>query len=483
MHSNFPMTRTSLAIVALLTLAGCVAPSMPAAIAPEPVPGSYASAAPTQNGTDTSAAANVAWRTFFSDTGLVALIDTAVRSNPERLSVLQDVEMARYAVQAIRGRLAPQVSAAVGIGLDKSGRFTSEGAGNASTNITDGQRVPEPLPNLQLGFVAGWEVDVRGKIRSQKGAALARYLATVEGSRFVTTALVAEIANGYYELSALDAKLAIVQQTITLQRDALRVVQVQRDAAQVSELAVQQFRGLLLNAQALEFEIVQQIRESENNMNALLGRFPQPVTRGALMTQTAPQAITEGVPAQLLQNRPDIAQAELLLMASRFDVKAARAEFFPQLNLTGAFGVRAFKPSLLFSTGESLTYGLAADALAPLINRRTIKAEFAMASAAQQQALFNYRRTILGGVSEVSTLISALDNLEREYGFKAQQADALDRSTGIATLLFTSARANYLEVLTAQREALDVKLELVETRLRQRQALTNLYRALGGGWK
>ena len=475
--------RSVLPTLVFLGAAGCVAPAMPAAIVAPPVPASFAGVATASSTTDTSRVADIGWRTFFEDTTLVALIDTAVRANPERLATLQEIEMARNEVQYVRGRLAPQVSAGVSLGLDKSARFTSEGAGNASTDITEGKRVPEPLPDIALGFSAAWEADIRGKIRSQKGAALARYLSSVEGSRYVMTGLVAEVANSYFELRALDAKLAIVQQAIVLQRNALEVVRVQREAAAVTELAVQQFQALLLNAQGMEYELRQQIREAENRINLLLGRFPQPIVRTTSPLTDRLRVLEQGLPSQLLQNRPDIRMAEFELKASHFDVKAARAEFYPEVNLAAGVGVRAFKPSLLFSTPESKAFSLAGDLMAPLLNRKSIKAEFGRASAAQQKALINYRRAILGGVTEVSTLVSAMGNLDSLATFKSQQAVALDRSVGIAGDLFTAARANYLEVLTAQREALDVKLELVETQLRQRLTMTNLYRALGGGWR
>lgn len=464
---------------ALLALGGCVAPALaPAPVTPA-VPAAFAGAA----GGDTASAGAVAWRQFFEDPVLVALVDTAIHNNPELLSTLQEVEMARFEVQSVRGRLAPQVSGAAGLGLDKSGRFTSEGAGNASTDITEGKRVPEPLPDLSLGFVASWEADIRGKIRSQKGAALARYLGTIEGSRYVTTGLVAEVANTYYELVALDEKLAIVRRAIAIQQDALRVVRAQREAAQATELAVQQFNALVLSAQAMDYELQQQVTETENRLNLLLGRYPQAVVRSGTLPSSPPRAMAQGVPSQLLTNRPDIRAAELGMQAARFDLKAARAEFFPEVNLGGAFGVRAFKPGLLFSTTESITYGIASDLMVPLLNRRTLKAEYGRANAAQRQALIEYRRTILGGVTEVSTLLSALDNIARERELKASQAAALDRAVEVAGQLFASARANYLEVLTAQREALDAKLELVEAQLRQREVVTNLYRALGGGWR
>ncbi|MBC7562046.1 MAG: TolC family protein, partial [Gemmatimonadaceae bacterium] len=206
MRPDFPSLRAALSGLTLVTLTGCLAPALSAPPAAVPVPRQFAGSAAQAAAADTTSTGDVRWHKFFEDSALVALIDTAVHNNPELLATLQEIEMSRSEVQAIRGRLAPQVSVAASVGLDKSGRYTSQGAGNASTEITDGRKVPEPLPDLSVGFVAGWEADIRGKIRSQKGAALARYLATVEGSRYVTTSLVAEVTNTYYELTALDAK-------------------------------------------------------------------------------------------------------------------------------------------------------------------------------------------------------------------------------------------------------------------------------------
>ncbi|MEI6740694.1 MAG: efflux transporter outer membrane subunit [Gemmatimonadaceae bacterium] len=433
---------------------------------------------------DSTGIGAIGWKRFFEDSTLVALIDTAVQRNPELLMTLKEVEMARNEVQAIDGRLLPRVFGTASLGVDKSPRYTAEGAGNASTDMEPGTKVPDPLPDISLGFMAGWEVDIRGKIRSQKGAALSRYLGTMEGNRFVMTGLVAEVANTYYELTALDAKLAIIRQTVELQRNELEVVRTQKQAAVVSELAVKQFEALLLNSQAMEFEVLQQIREAENRMNLLLGRYPQPVARSASRPMfERSQALDQGLPSQLLHNRPDIRQAELELAASRFDVKAARAEFYPEVNLAAGLGIRAFKPSYLFTIPESMAFSLVGDMMAPLFNRKSITAELGRATAYQQKALIQYQQTVLHGFTEVTNLVSAIGNLDRVYSYKAQQAAALDTAISVSRDLFTSARANYLEVLTAQREAIDIKLELVETRLRQRVALTNLYRALGGGWQ
>ena len=196
-----------------------------------------------------------------------------------------------------------------------------------------------------------------------------------------------------------------------------------------------------------------------------------------------PAEIHTGIPSQLLANRPDIRQAELDLEAAKLDVKVARAEFYPSVGISAAIGLQAFKPAYLFKFPESLLYSVAGDLAAPLINRTAIKAEFKNANSRQLQAMYNYERNILNAFLEVSTELSRIENLGRQYELMSKQVDALNQSIDISNTLFTSARADYLEVLLTQRDALESKLELVETKKQQMNAVVHMYRDLGGGWK
>jgi outer membrane protein TolC len=190
-----------------------------------------------------------------------------------------------------------------------------------------------------------------------------------------------------------------------------------------------------------------------------------------------------GIPSQLLNNRPDIKQAELQLTAAKLDVKVARAEFYPSLKISGAVGFQAFKPSFLFRFPESILYSLAGDLAGQLVNRNAIKAEFNHANAEQLKALYNYQKLILNAYIEVSNQLSNIDNLTKSYTLKSQEVDALTKSIDIANDLFKSARADYLEVLLTQRDALSSKLELIGTKKRQFNAMTNIYQQLGGSWR
>lgn len=443
----------------------------------KPVPASYGATEDTTN------TAVIKWREFFTDKNLVMLIDTALKNNQELLITLQEIEIAKNDIRVKQGKLLPSVIAGGGAGIDKVGRYTSQGAGDASTEITPGKEVPEWLTDLKIGAYANWEVDIWKKLRTEKTAAVTRYLATIEGKNFVITNLIAEIADAYYELLSLDNQLEIVRQTIGLQKNALEIVRVQKDAARVTELAVKKFEAEVLGSQSMEFDLLQKIKEKENEINFLVGRYPQPVVRDkSAFMSLMPQQVSAGIPSQLLKNRPDIKQAELELTAAELDVKVARAEFLPSFEISSAIGINAFKPSYLVKFPESILFSLAGDLAGPLINKNTIKAEFANANARQLQALYNYERTILNAYVEVSTGLSGLDNLQKAYDVKTKEVNALVNSVDIANDLFKSARADYFEVLMTQRDALESKLELTETKLRQFNAVVNIYRSLGGGW-
>ena len=424
------------------------------------------------------------WRQFFTDPNLVALIETALKNNQELMITLQEIEIAKSGVLAKKGRLTPTVTAGVGAGLKKSGRYTSEGAGDATTEIEPGKEMPDPLGNFEGGLTANWEIDIWKKLRTEKESAVAHYLSTVEGKNFVLSNLIEEVADNYYELLALDNQLDIIQQYIKLQQKALEISKIQKEAAAATELAVKKFEAELAKSKATEYTIRQQITEKENEINALCGRFPQPIvrTKEDFMT-TIPQTVYAGIPSQLLANRPDIKQAELELKSSKLDVEAARKEFYPSLEISATLGLEAFKPSYLVKMPESIAYNLAGELAGPLINKSAIKANFQTADAKQIQALYEYDKTILNAYLDVANLMSKVKNIDQYYKLKSEETQALEKSIDIANQLFRNSRADYLEVLLNQRDALDAKMELVEAKQKQLSTVVDIYKSLGGGWK
>ncbi len=461
-----------------LAFASCKVPAIMQSTETKSVPASF------NHDRDTTNMSTIQWRNFFIDKNLVNLIDTALKNNQELMITLQEIEIAKNDIRFRKGQILPTVGARLGLGVEKVGRYTSQGAGDASTEITPGEEFPDPLMDYTAAAYANWEVDIWKKLHNAKKAAVNRYLSTVEGKNFVLSNLIAEVANSYYELLALDNQLEIVRQNIELQKNGLEIVKVQKEAARVTELAVQKFQAEVLKSQSLEYEILQKIKETENRLNFLAGRYPQEIRRDkSNFLALVPTAINSGIPSQLLANRPDIKQAELELAAAKLDVKVARAEFYPSFGISASLGLQAFKPSYLLKFPESMLYSLAGDLAGPLINRNGIKAEFYNANSRQLQAMYNYERSILNACLDVSTQLSKINNLEKSYDLKLKEVNALTRSIDISNDLFKSARADYLEVLMTQRDALESKLELIETKKEQLNAVTNIYRGLGGGWK
>ena len=431
---------------------------------------------------DTTNVASVKWQDYFSDPYLTALIDTALMNNQELNITLQEINIARNEVQEKKGEYLPFVDVRAGAGVDKVSQYTRDGSVEENLEI-DEREFPEPLGDFMIGAYATWEVDIWHKLRNAKKAAYTRYLSTVDGRNFMVTNLIAEIANSYYELLALDNQLEIVQQNIEIQNNALKIVKLQKESARVTELAVRRFEAQVLSTRSLQYSIRQLIIETENRINFLLGRFPQPIERNPnAFISLVPDSIQSGIPSQLLANRPDIRQAELELEAAKIDIQVAKARFYPSLGISAGLGLNAFDATYLVKAPESLLYSLAGDIAGPLINRNAIKATYNSANAKQIQAVFNYERTILNAYIEVANQLSNISNLENSFDLKEQQVQALTESINISNDLFRSARADYMEVLLTQRDALESRFELVETKMQQMHAMVNIYRALGGGW-
>lgn len=433
---------------------------------------------------DTTNSAHMQWRAFFKDPNLISLIDEALKNNQELNIMMQEINIANNEILGRKGAYLPMVGAGLGTGVEKVGKYTSQGASDERSEITEGKKVPAVLPNHRLGVDMVWEVDIWKKLRNAKKAAITRYLASVEGKNFMVTNLIAEIATSYYELMAYDNQLDILKKTIELYQNSLGIVKLEKESARVTELAVRRFEAEVLKNQSRQYHINQEITEIENRINFLVGRFPQPIQRNsASFPDLISDPIFAGVPAQLLRNRPDIRQAEQELVASRINVDVAKANFYPTLMITAGLGFEAFNPKYLVQTPQSMLANAAGSLLAPIINRNAIKADYYSAGARQIQAAYNYEKAILNAHIEVANQLAYKGNLSKSYELKARQVEALTQSIGISTTLFRSARADYMEVLLTQRDAMEARFELIETRMLQLHTHVNMYKALGGGWQ
>jgi multidrug efflux system outer membrane protein len=456
----------------------CKTPETLLSIPEREMPGQYAG---SQG--DTLSLARLNWKDYFSDTTLQQLIDSALTNNQDLQIAWQRIEVSSAQVRAAGAALMPSVFAQANLSMRKFGYYTMDDAGNRVTEYAKGDTIPTHLPDYFIGLTSTWELDVWGRLRTLRQSALSNYLAGREGRNFVVSNLVSEIATAYYTLLAFDNELAIILQTIGKQQESLEVVKIQKEAGRANELAVKQFEAQLTQSKIFEQEIRQKITETENRINLLIGRYPQPIARQRDNLYTGlPAMYSAGVPSQLLAYRPDVRESSYRLMATRFELGSARASFLPSFNITAQLGYQALAARFLFSTPRSIMYNVLGGMVAPVINRRAIQAQFSSAKANQLSAMYAYQKTILNGYVEVVNELSGIDRLQEISALKKKQNELLLRSVEAATELYRTAKASYLEVLIVQQQSLQTQLEMVEVGRRQKIASISLYKALGGGW-
>jgi outer membrane protein, multidrug efflux system len=466
-------------MVFVVLLNSCKAPQMTSIQKPINLPEFFTSGMPVD-----SSSAKVNWREYFADDYLVALIDSALQNNQDLKIALQQIEMARSGALASSAALKPRVSFAPTAALRRFGLYTMDGAGNITTDILPNKIVPIHLPDFLIGFQASWEIDLYKKLSNTHKSALTKVMASNEAKNYVVTNMVNEIASAYYELKALDAELAIIDEYTLIQENAVELIRIQKDAAAANELAVRQFEAQLYKLQEMKFGLQQGIIEQENTINYLMGRLPQPIARSTISIDSVKlKTASVGIPAQLLLNRPDLRQVELELQASRLDVQVARTAFLPSLNIGSVLGTQAFRPDLLITKPQSLVYGLIGGLAAPLINKRAIQADFDFANANQLAMLGTYNKQIISAYIEVYNVLMLQRNLVQSHAIKSKESAVLVESIDISDKLYRNNRATYLEVLAAQENALETRIELVQIKKAQLQSQMNLYKALGGGWR
>lgn len=448
---------------------------------PEPAP----SLPPDFNGVTTSDnSALMPPNEFFDDPRLTSLIDQALWGNQQLRILTQDIAIANNEIWKRSGAYLPFLSLGGTASYENLSTYTPLGADLSQIVTPNGGPFPNPLPDFLMAADISWQIDIWRQLRNARDAAGMRYLGTIDGRNYVVTRLIAEIAENYYNLMALDKQLETLDLTISVMEQSYELAKAQKQGARGTELGVQRFLAEVRKNQSQKLIIYQQIVETENRINFLCGRFPQPVERNsAQYLELQLQQLSVGIPPQLLQNRPDIRQAERELQAAGLDIRVARANFFPKLIITSGVGYEAFNPRYIFYTPESLIYGVAGNLVAPVINRRAIQADYMNANAKQLQALYEYQRTILNAFTEVINRMAGVQNYSGSIDLKRQQLASLESAVDYANKLFQNARVEYLDVLTALRDRNDARLLLIDTKQDQLTAIINLYQALGGGWR
>jgi NodT family efflux transporter outer membrane factor (OMF) lipoprotein len=423
---------------------------------------------------------------FYNDPTLFCLVDQAMAGSQELRILNEEVQIASNEILARRGAYLPFVTAGGSPSLTKYSLFTEVGAGLHDDQFRPGQLLPNPIPNFVLGPTLFWQIDIWRQLRNARDAAIQRFFAANEARNYFVIRLVGEIAENYYRLMALDARLENLNRIIQLQERSLEIAQANTAAGRTSNLPVQRFQGQIRGNQSEKLIVRQDIIQTENRINFILGRFPQPVDRNSAgFLDLTIHDLSVGVPSQLLLNRPDIRQAEREIAAAGLDVKVARANFFPVVTITGGLGYEAFNMRYLFLTPTALIGNIAAGAVGPLINFKAIKAQYLTANARQLQAVYNYQRVVIDAFTQVVTRMAKVENYTESIAIKKQQVQALESAVKVATDLYQLQRiefaTDYLDVLTAQNELFDAIKTLIDTKGEQLAAIVNTYQALGGG--
>lgn len=437
---------------------------------------------------DSNSASPENWRKVFFDEDLISLIDSALKNNYDLKATLQKVEMAKAGLRFTKGIRLPDVTLNSSAGQRKYGDYTMDGVGNYDTkfspNINEKQQIPNPLPDYYVGFQSSWEIDLWGKLKNQKKAAAARFIASQYGKDLIITNLIAEVATSYFELLALDNEAAVLTDNIELQQAALELVDAQKSAGRANELGVEMMTAQLLNSKAISAEIKQRVLETESKLNFLCGTFPKSIRRDtSYFSKHINSAIVAGIPSDLLRNRADIRQAEFDLRAADANLKAAQLAFYPNLTLNAALGIQSFNAALLLELPASLAYNTVGGLAAPLLNRRKLKADLMAGKAEQKQAYINYEKVIVNSFKEVYVALNNINNTSAIFNLKKEEVDVLRKSILTSSELYRAGRANYLEVITSQKNSLLAQMELINYYKRQNLAIVDLYRSLGGGWK
>ncbi|WP_395617285.1 TolC family protein [Aquirufa sp.] len=421
------------------------------------------------------------------DTLLVQLIDSVlVRSNDIKIGFLQ-LAMAKADFGYQRGLLKPAVNGIVQPSMRRFGKYTMDGIGNFDTNfspnITDDQIIPKNLPDLQIGLQSSWELDIWGKLAKRRKASALRYLATESGQQWLITSLVADVASSYGQLIALDKELDILKNNIEIQRKAFELVQVQKEAGSVNESAVQQLEAQWLNSRAQEGNVLQQITTLENDIRFLLNKPTATIHRSKFPFQCAlDTSLFTRLKIDQLGRRPDVKQAKLNLMAAFETKESAALALKPSIVLSGILGVQGFQPAYLFQLPASMAYQLLGGITAPWLNRSAITSEMLRTESSWKAQDLAYQNALVKGYLEWDTQVKSLTYLQTQQQLKQREVLLTKGAINTVGTLFLTANASYLEVLTAQQNALRSELELLEISRNQWMRAINLYRVLGGGW-
>lgn len=438
---------------------------------------------------DTTNLGFVDWKDFFQDTILKNLIDSALVNNYDMKTALLNIEIANRQVLQNRANFLPSVSATIASANRqyRSREFSSSPSSQyynqQGTDAPDVMYVQASQFGSEIGF--SWELDIWGKIRNQQDQVVAEYLETFEARHAIQTNLVAQVAQAYFTLLMLDAKIEVARRNVELNDSTLSMIKLQYDAGEITALAIQQTESQRLIAASLIPELEQDIAIQENTLRVLTGELPSEINRGVgfedLLNDQS--GVSLGSPLEIIRNRPDIRAAELDLMAANAFANVQQAMRYPSLNIGGSLGVNAMLPKNWFNIPGALLGGFAGDLTAPIFQNRRLRTQHEVALLEREKSEIAFQQTVLEAVGEISNAVITVEKLQEQLGFARLRVENSELAVRNANLLFRSDYASYLEVITAQSNALNSDLALVELRHQHLASYIDLYRSLGGGWR
>lgn len=427
---------------------------------------------------DTSSIADIQWKSFFADVTLQKLIDSAMIKNYDMQIAVKNIEASQLLFKQVKFNYLPTV------GLNVTAN-TNRPSDNSLNGLSLGQFLgTKHVEDYSANLALSWEADIWGKIKNSQRAALATYLQTAEAKKAIQTNIVASVSQGYYNLLMLDEQLTIAQKNVKLNDSTLRIIRLQYDAGQVTLLAVQQADAQRQAAAQLVPQFEQNITIQENALRILTGELPDKIARTAKLDELiVPEGLSAGMPSAIVSRRPDVRSTELALNIANANVGIRKANMYPSLSITATGGVNSFRASNWFNVPASL-FGVVAGSIAqPIFQRKQLKTQYEVAKVERERTVLQFRQSVLNAVGEVSDALVRIEKLKQQQAIAANRVKTLQQATTNANLLFRNGLANYLEVITAQSNVLQSELELASIKRTQLDAVSELYRSLGGGWK
>ncbi|NGM66658.1 efflux transporter outer membrane subunit [Sphingobacterium sp. SGR-19] len=436
---------------------------------------------------DTITFAQVPWRDFFNDPQLIALIDTALVNNYDMRTALKNIEIANRNLGQNKLEYLPSIDGNIAT-VNRQYR-SRDFYGNPSSRWYGEEEAPDNLFNYQSQFATGlefsWELDIWGRIAHQQDILKSDFLDSYEAKNAIQTRLIADVAKGYFNLIMLDAQIEVAKRNLQLNDSTLRMIRLQYDAGEITALAIQQTESQRLVAASLIPELEKEIALQENALNILIGEMPNVVSRGFKIDSlmNTENSITLGAPLEIVRNRPDIKRAEYALIAANAEMNIRQIMRYPQLSLSGVFGVNAMLPKNWFNIPGALLGGIAGGITTPVFRNGRLKNAWEVAKIEREMTELELQKAVMEAVHEVSNTVITIEKQKEQIELARRRVENSELAVRNASLLFMSDYATYLEVITAQSNALSSELALVDVRQRQLEAYVDLYRALGGGWQ